>query len=229
MTRITPSPVLGLIFSIIISFARCSRAEQTCESMYVPEPMVFSRPGDLILAHLAQLTESSADSACDLPRWTGTYSRPAMMYGDLLAYAISKINEDDEILPNVTLGFMVVDGCNSWKVNLARVWALLLDNCHGGRVLDRGRGSVEQGQEGVDQGQKGVDQGQEGVDQGQEGVDQGQGSEGGGQGSGDGKLVGLIGPISSSASVMISGALSIHRIPHMSIQATSDELSDKSR
>ena len=169
------------MFVLFFTLISASWAEQTCEEMFVPEPVIFSRAGDINLAYLAQLS-TSKNSFCDAPRPTGIRSTTAFQYADLLPYAVNQINQDDGLLPNVTLGFTVLDGCFNWKVNLARVWTLLLDSCHGIPATNA-----------------------------------------------SGKLIGLIGPIQSSISVTISGSLGIHRVPHMAIQATSDELSDKFR
>ena len=43
------------------------------------------------------------------------------------------------------------------------------------------------------------------------------------------KISGVIGPITSRQSIMVSSLLSIYEIPTLSTMATSDELSDKSR
>jgi hypothetical protein len=162
------------MFLIIFVLIGCACAEQTCEKTGIPNPIVFSRPGDVNLGYVAQLSMSH-QGYCDV-------SSDRSQYADLMSYAVAQINRNDAILPNVTLGFTVLDGCLDWEVNLARVWSLLLDSCH---AIPAGKAS--------------------------------------------GKLIGMIGPLYSSFSVAVSGALGIHRIPHIGIQATSDELSDKSR
>ena len=115
---------------LLIMLIGCSWADETCEKMFVPDPIVFSGPGDIKLAYVSQLS-GSKDGYCDGPRWTGVRPSTVYQYADLLPYALAQINQNDDILPNITLGFTVLDGCNTWKVNLARVWTLLLDNCHG--------------------------------------------------------------------------------------------------
>jgi hypothetical protein len=165
-----------MIFLIFVLIG-CSCAEQTCEKTGNPNPIVFSRPGDVNLGYVAQLSSSSPNSYCEVS------SKPIYFQtADLISYFIAQINRNDAILPNVTLGFTVLDGCEDWEVNLARVWSLLLDSCHG---IPAGKSP--------------------------------------------GKLIGMIGLSFSSFSVAVSGSLGIHRIPHIGIQATSDELSDKSR
>ena len=168
-------------FFLLLSVLARSRAEETCENMFVPAPIVFSRPGDVSLAYVSMLS-SSRNGYCAAPRRSSVDSSSAFEYADLVPFALAQINRNDEILPNVTLGFTVLDGCTNWEVTLARVWTLLLDRCH---EIPAGIAR--------------------------------------------GKLIGVIGPVQSSFSVMLSGSLGIHRIPHMGLLATSDELSDKSR
>jgi hypothetical protein len=160
-----------------------TRADDTCGTMFIPDPIVFSHPGDVNLAYLSSMTMSdSLHGDCYGPWQTGDQLTSSYVYGDLLPFAVSRINADPGLLPNVTLGFTVLDTCMRWQVALARVWSLLQDRCHGVEV-----------------------------------------------GVAEGKLVGVIGPVSSGYSVMLSPALTLHRIPHVALQATSDELSDKSR
>ena len=167
---------------LLLALFGCSSAQETCEKMFIPDPIIFSRPGDLNLAYIAQLTTFAGDRYCARRRTTGRKAVTALQYADLVPYAISQINQNDDILPNVTLGFTVMDGCSSWRANLARVWNLLLDSCHGIPF-----------------------------------------------GKANGKLIGVVGPLASSTSTMISGTLGLHHMPHIGIQATSDELSDKAR
>ena len=167
---------------LLLILVGCSRAEKTCGDMFVPDPVVFSRPGDIQLAYVGQLS-TSTNGFCDTPRKTGVKSDSlAFQHADLVPYALSQIRKNEKILPNVTVGFTVLDGCARWHATLARVWTLLLDTCHGIR-----------------------------------------------SGVASGKLVGMIGPVTSSTAMMISGSLGIHKIPHIGLQATSDELSDDSR
>ena len=161
----------------LLTLAALSHAQETCTNMYVPEPIVHSRAGDVSLAYIGQFTNFHGGYCV---RKSKTSMRH--QYPDLFAYAVSKINDDDAILPNVTLGFTILDGCSSSTVNLARVWTLLLDTCH--RVP---------------------------------------------AGIGTGKLVGMMGPVSSSQLEKVSSSLGLHRVPHIALQATSDDLSDKSR
>ena len=167
---------------LLLTFIGCSHAEQTCESMFVPDPIVFSRPGDVSLAYVAQLTYGYGENYCIGPRSTGTSSATSYQYADLFAYAVAQINRNDDVLPNVTLGFTVLDGCMNWRANLARVWTLLQESCHGIPA-----------------------------------------------GSAGGKLVGVVGGIQSTVAMMVSGSLGIHKIPHLAVLATSDELSNKYR
>jgi hypothetical protein len=169
------------MFFLLLMFIARSWGEDTCENMFVPEPIVFSRPGDLDIAYVALLS-ISRNGYCSEPRRSSVDLNSAFQYADLLPYALAQINQNDDILPNVTLGYTVMDGCTNWEVMLARVWTLLMDRCHGKPA-----------------------------------------------GVASGKLIGMIGPPQSSYSTMISGSLGIHRIPHIGLLATSDELSDKSR
>lgn len=171
------------MFLALVFFIALARAEETCDRLPIPDPIVFSRPGDLNLGYVAQIT---LGDDCDLLSWNHQYA-------DLMAFTVAQINRNDDILPNVTLGFTVLDGCMGWEINLARVWTLLLDGCSTPLTDLHAPGQEAK------------------------------------EAPGKGKLVGMVGPVYSAFSVRVSGALAIHGIPHMGIQATSDELSDKYR
>ncbi|XP_070576674.1 metabotropic glutamate receptor 3-like [Ptychodera flava] len=79
-----------------------------CDSRHLPDmtKKTYSKPGDLVLAGMFSIHEFDADRKCtDLREFDTVQKMEAMVF------AIDKINQRDDILPNITLGFQIYDDC----------------------------------------------------------------------------------------------------------------------
>ncbi|XP_072027639.1 metabotropic glutamate receptor-like [Amphiura filiformis] len=88
---------------------------------------VFSKPGDISLGGIIPFRYSST-SLCNqdsgISLW-GVRSAEAMVW------AIEDINSNDQILPNITIGYQIRDDCRSEDVALWSALALFVDTCSG--------------------------------------------------------------------------------------------------
>lgn len=178
--------------------------------LHAPESQLYVRPGFVTLAYIAQVRTSR-----------GGYCRGSLfgtegaLAPDVFAFAVEKVNERDNLLPNVTLGLLVMDGCMDSDVTLANVWRLMGSGCsrrRGGDGEGAGVGTTTTETPRVDTTSEttGVPIKTATIEEITD-------------------VIGVVGPLSSGQAITVSGSLGIHHIPHLGILSTSDELSDKSR
>ncbi|KAK2140109.1 hypothetical protein LSH36_1480g00012 [Paralvinella palmiformis] len=139
---------------------------------------VYAREGDINIGYLIHVYRySSSDFCSDSFRPTGAQNT------EIAGFMTDRINADDALLPNISLGFVVFDDCQKDLTALA-------DSVY---FVGSGGPSPQ---------------------------------------SPDSKhrpVAGVVGPIYSRQSVMVSSFLGLFDVPVLSPLSTSDELSDKSR
>ncbi|XP_070568438.1 metabotropic glutamate receptor 3-like [Ptychodera flava] len=80
----------------------------------------YSMPGDLIIGGLFPLHDYSDQRQCTSLRDLGTLLRVESM-----VYAIEEINNNTDILPNITIGFEIYDTCTREATSLAQILRFL--------------------------------------------------------------------------------------------------------
>ena len=76
----------------------------------------YVKRGDLNIG----LLQSSRDVGDDMLCSDDLHSKSALQYVDAVKFAIDEINDRDDLLPNITLGYVILDSCNKDLVALAR-------------------------------------------------------------------------------------------------------------
>lgn len=83
----------------------------------------FSRRGDLNLGVLLSLHRYDKDALCGkTPR-----ALHALAHLEAVVFAVEEINNRSDILPNVSLGFIILDCCNNELAALARAFHFIQD------------------------------------------------------------------------------------------------------
>ena len=83
----------------------------------------YAEDKDINLAFMVKVTSKGSDVLC-----TGKlYSADRVKYVEAFIYSIRKINERNDLLPNVTLGFVIMDTCGRDLACLARATYLIPD------------------------------------------------------------------------------------------------------
>ncbi len=184
-----------LLFVHLLLFCGFSK---TSGAIVIPRlnGLCYSRQGDVQIALLQEISASGSDKLCS--EELASIWKP--QYVESFKFAIDEVNTNPDILPNITLGFVVADVCNKDLVALSRALSFISSeegnsNTTGERTADFGVDKV--------------------VHCGEELV------------SFD--VVGVVGPDTSREAVMVSSLLSLFEIPVLSTYASSDELTDQSR
>ena len=86
----------------------------SCMGTYIPAEVCTSyvQPGDIYLGGIFSL-HGGADGEYSKEDCEGLYPVSALQLTEAMAFAVMTINQDDSVLPNVTLGFIIHDDC-SW-------------------------------------------------------------------------------------------------------------------
>ena len=119
----------------------------------------------------------------------------ALQWLETITHSIAEINKDKGILPNVTLGYSIFDDCAKDVTTLVHVSRHLLPRSNGSSSAFCQRGGVAYGVSVLD---ASLDQYHD--------------------------VVGIVGPLTSASSILVSGILSAAKIPLISPKATLDEL-----
>lgn len=164
----------------------CESQEAECYNYRRPNAFpsdAFIKEGDILIGGIYSVRDQSKDQTnpCggQVTNWRWQQNIQAIVY------SIDKINADPTILPNVTLGFVIIDDCRN------AVTAL-------GQALSFTQGSRTSSEPGMCSGRP------------TSGYD----------------VAVVLGPTSSSRSVSSNQLLSLYRIPQISPEATSDDLTD---
>ena len=156
----------------------------------------YAREGDINLGQVVNAHESNGEGGC-----SDAVSEGGIFFAQTMVYAINQINDNDRVLPNITLGFSIMDTCDSTKNALGRSMYFLPYDDDNDNSNNAGNST-----------------------------DNHQclpGSETTKQRSFD--VVGLVGPEFSAPCVMIANVFSLFQIPVLGTLCTSDELGDRSR
>ena len=115
---------------------------------------------------------------------------------------IEDINRRQDLLPNITLGYAIMDTCFNNRAALAEATYFIPGRYFGADEGDPEGNSTDQFEEGVTDCRTGPRRF---------------------------KVAGVVGPTSSTSSVLVSSLLGVYHIPVLATLSTSDELSDKAR
>ncbi|XP_022086048.1 metabotropic glutamate receptor-like [Acanthaster planci] len=100
----------GFVFTLLLP--SCHGLARRCVS--------YSKPGDVIIGGLFPIHYVAGPGLC-----TDRQSRWGTMLSEAMIYAVECINERDDVLPNVTLGYDIRDDCRSDDVALWHALALV--------------------------------------------------------------------------------------------------------
>ncbi len=160
----------------------------------------YKRTGDVNLGVLFPVhSPGYADQLCG-ERFLGRFGAEASF---AIRFAVEKINLDETILPNISLGFLMLDDCAKDTASLARAMAFLPTNKQYLKQVENNNGNYDFNMRELDTDCFNT--------------------------LNNISVVGIIGPASSRQSIMAASLLSIYEIPMISTSASSDELTDKSR
>lgn len=151
--------------------------------------------GDVNIALLQEVSEVGSEQLCS----EDLASEWKPQYVESFKFAIDEINKDEKILPNITVGYVIMDICNRDVTALSRSLSFIAEK--GNTEIKRPpRNSAEGGQT---------------IKCGEEITHF--------------DIIGVVGPDTSREAVMVAGLLSLFEIPVLSTYASSDELTDKTR
>ena len=155
----------------------------------------YAKEGDLNLGLVTDAHLSNGHGGC-----ADIVSEPAIMYAESMVYAINEINQNSSVLPNIILGYAILDNCGSTMNALGRSMYFLPYEDKGSPI----EGSHNNGSQ---------------CSAGSQTTNQR-----------NFEIVGLVGPeFRWSVCVMIANVFSLFQIPVLGTLCTSDELGDKSR
>ncbi|BFZ06211.1 hypothetical protein BsWGS_09250 [Bradybaena similaris] len=83
---------------------------------------VYAKPGDINIGSIMMLTTTTNEFGCSKTPYPNSWN---IEYPEAVAFVVDKINKDDKILPNVTLGFYLVDDCSDQKYALSQAATFL--------------------------------------------------------------------------------------------------------
>ncbi|EDV24999.1 Metabotropic glutamate receptor 3 [Trichoplax sp. H2] len=159
------------------------------------------QPGDIIIGGLFPIHQfSSSNQSCGQIRETEI----SLQLMHAMIYAIQRINNREDLLPGIKLGFHIHDTCSRDTIALRESILMLTPNGRDsvGNFLDQYRNLPRC------------------ANDSQPEIDERFQRQ---------QIIGLIGPGSSRESVLVSDLLNIFRIPQISYSSTSDDLSEKER
>ena len=161
----------------------------------------YAREGDINLGQVVNAHEPNGEGGC-----SDVASEGGIFFAQTMVYAIDQINKNNMVLPNITLGFAIMDTCGSTMNALGRSM-YFLPYTGDQNDEDSDDSNNENNPNGNIQCLTGTDTTE--------------------QRSFD--IVGLVGPEFSAPCVMIANVFSLFRIPVLGTLCTSDELGDRSR
>ncbi len=166
--------------------------------------------GDIDIGLIQSITKRAGYGSCSdeiLATWG-----PQMV--EMFRYAINEINDNNEILPNITLGYIIMDDCLTDVVSLARAVSFIAKDEKKSTNYIPISPSTDDTSKSLQQTTK--NDTTENVCLTEE-IPLFE------------NAAGIIGPLTSRSSVMVASLLGLFEIPALATVATSDELSDTSR
>ena len=89
--------------------------KSTHSSFQVPDldRSVYSMEGDLMLGGIFRIHKYSNDKLCS----PEVQNQKLFQYAEAMVHAVHYVNSIDTILPNITLGFTILDSCTKDQVS----------------------------------------------------------------------------------------------------------------
>ena len=115
------SPMICILWTLCLLNTAVTFTDQTLSVIRQFKPAVFYQPGDILIGIVADISLSDDFMTCNNNVFK--IRRPAEI--EVYVHATNVINNNPNILPNVTLGFVVVDGCTADLTYLAATTYLL--------------------------------------------------------------------------------------------------------
>lgn len=190
--------IIGVLLRIVIVNRNLSRSGST----EIPgikirsTPPIIAREGDLNIGLVMSMSTYNATTK----QCTSDPLPSGCQWLEMAIYVVDKINRRSDLLPNITLGFVSVDGCNN-DMRALEVTTYLTtdDSCSSFQNHTHDQTSIPFSNNTLSNELKHYG------------------------------VIGLVGISSSRVAVVVSPLMGVYQIPVISTYATSDELSDKSR
>ena len=107
--------VLCVYFMGVLPIPSAAMFNWTCK--------VYSKPGNISIGAIFQFKDS-ANGVCQ-----GDVGKYSMMFSEATIWAVEEINARNDILPNITIGYEIRDGCSSEDVSLWSAMSFFTDTC----------------------------------------------------------------------------------------------------
>ncbi len=196
---------------ILFGFSLCTNGDRVIR-MEDLNALCDIKHGDVDIAFLSPVAKPRNDGTCSDQIWNP--------YGVQMVfrYAINEVNKRLDILPNITLGYIIMDNCMTDVVSLARALSFVTEeeNLQNTHVMDENNITFSKNDAVHSEKPKSM-QGKHNNLCMKEEIPLFD------------NAAGLVGPYSSRSSVMVASLLSLFEIPTLATLATSDELTDASR
>ncbi len=157
----------------------------------------YIRPADINIGMLRDMHASDPKLGCDLT--VDDVLKYSLQYVEAFKFTIDEINKNETILPNITLGYYIVDTCNNDLMIIARTMNFISNsnyiNFHPDNNMRQDTGYEDDCISRLR----------------------------------NYSVVGVIGAPSSGQSLMIASLLSVYKVPTLSMFSTSDQLTDNGK
>ncbi|KAI8743672.1 metabotropic glutamate receptor 4 [Biomphalaria glabrata] len=94
---------------------------------YGVNPDTYSRPGDINIGSIMSITKGVNNFLCNRSQIPGSWG---IEFPEAIAFAVDAVNRDPNLLPNLTLGFYVLDDCYSRILSLGQSLSFLPRSGH---------------------------------------------------------------------------------------------------
>ncbi|KAK0066489.1 metabotropic glutamate receptor 2 [Biomphalaria pfeifferi] len=115
--------IFNILWKILIAFALASESNNygRLKDITYIDKQSYQRSGDITIGVLMSITDFVGPQ-CSAKVRTGSVS---LEYPECIAFAVDAVNRDQSILPNITLGFVVLNDCGNEKMALAQALTFL--------------------------------------------------------------------------------------------------------
>ena len=126
---------------LMYSLLFCNHGELIHGTLAIPrmKNAEYVKEGDINIGFLISIHNADKDKTssniCSEMWYTNAYS---IQFSEAMAYATAEINRRSDILPNITLGYVVKDGCQTDIASLARALYFIPDHaskCNGTNLM----------------------------------------------------------------------------------------------